>query len=123
MKYMLLIYPDFEALGGMSQAEMGAHFESYFAFNAVAAEKTTILGGESLTGADATTVVRQRDGKTVTTDGPFMETKEQIGGYYLIDAKDLDEAIEIAGMIPDAKYGAIEIRPVQVFEEGLDAES
>lgn len=122
MKYMLLIYANQETIANMGEEERANHMMSYFAFNEAASQKTTILGGEGLVGPDAATMLRVRDGKTLTTDGPFAETKEQLGGYYLIDAANLDEALEIAAMIPDAKYGAIEVRPVMVYDGGLDSE-
>jgi hypothetical protein len=72
--------------------------------------------GDALQPTTTATTVRVRDGKTLTTDGPFAETREQLGGYYLIEAKNLDEALGIAARIPSAKIGAIEVRPIRVFE-------
>ena len=73
-------------------------------------------GGDALQGVETATTVRVRDGTTETTDGPFAETKETLGGFYILDCKDLDEAIEYAAKIPGAKYGSIEVRPVMVFD-------
>jgi hypothetical protein len=76
------------------------------------------LGGNPLQPVHTATSIRSRNGKVSTTDGPFAETKEQLGGYYLIDAKDADEAISIAARIPGARHGSIEVRPVVVFDQG-----
>ena len=74
------------------------------------------MAADALQPTTTATSVRVRDGKTITTDGPFAETKEQLGGYYLLDCKDLDEALEFAAKIPGAKIGSIEVRPVMVFD-------
>ena len=102
MKYMLLIH-DVNA-GAPAPDETPAYM-------AIAQAPTTVHGAELHPPSTATTV-RVQDGRTLTTDGPFAETKEQLGGYYLIDVADLDEAIEVAGRIPAASHGAVEIRPV-----------
>lgn len=78
--------------------------------------KDIVGGGDALQGVETATTVRVRDGTTETTDGPFAETKETLGGFYILDCKDLDEAIEYAAKIPGAKYGSIEVRPVMVFD-------
>ena len=75
------------------------------------------MAGDALQPTSTATTVRIRDGKTLVTDGPFAETKEQLGGYYLVDAKDMDEALKIAERIPSARYGSIEVRPVVVWED------
>ena len=77
-----------------------------------------MVAGDALRPTSTATTVRVRDGETLMTDGPFAETKEQLGGYYLINAKDADEALAIAARIPSARYGSIEVRPVMVFDEG-----
>ena len=75
-----------------------------------------MLGGNALESVSTATTVRVREGKAQTTDGPFAETKEQLGGYYLLECKDIDEAIECAGKIPSAKLGSVEVRPVMNFD-------
>ncbi len=110
MKYMLLIY----ALPNpnMTQEEIQAEMQAYYAFEEDVRKSGAHLAGEGLHPTTAATTVRVRDGKTLTTDGPFAETHEHLGGFYLLDCKDLDEAIEMAVKIPDALIGSIEIRPV-----------
>jgi hypothetical protein len=114
MQYALLIYTDETADANASKQEQDAVMAGYFAFGEQFKEQLT--GGEALVATNAATTVRVRDGKTLTTDGPFAETKEQLGGFYLVNASDLDEAIQIATNIPGVKYGSIEVRPVMVFE-------
>ena len=116
MKYVCLIYYS-EAAESMSpeaaQAEMGA----YMAFNQTIAEDGVDGGmSEALQPTATATTVRVRDGQTLTTDGPFAETKEQLGGFYVLDCEDIDQAIKYAAMIPGAKRGCIEIRPLMVFD-------
>jgi hypothetical protein len=113
MQYALLIYGDEVADSQASQQEQEAVYAAYNAFGEQ--YKSQITGGEALLPTSSATTVRVRDGKTLTTDGPFAETKEQLGGFYLVDAKDLDEAIQIAASIPGARNGSIEVRPVMVF--------
>ena len=93
-----------------------AHFGAYMKFNEVATKNDVLRGGNALNSISTATTVRVRDGKTQTTDGPFAETKEQLGGYYLLDCKDLDEAISYAAKIPSATLGSVEIRPIMVFD-------
>jgi hypothetical protein len=118
MQYLLLIYNTEKAWEDMSEAERGKQFAAYGAFSASIAESGNGKGGNALQPVSTATTVRVRNGKTQTTDGPFAETREQLGGYYLIEAKDLDEATKIAARIPDASIGqgCVEIRPVMVFE-------
>jgi hypothetical protein len=112
MQYMLMIFSGDKAwaeFSRLSEEEQNAVSGEYFAI----AQEPGALGGEQLQGADTATTVRVEDGQTLTMDGPFAETKEALGGYYLFDAPDLDKAIEIASRIPAARMGgAIEIRPV-----------
>ena len=116
MRYVALIYGN-EAVGAaMSEAEQQAEMNAYNEFGAFAQQRGVTVGGEALLPTATATTVRVRDGKLLTTDGPFAETKEQLGGYYLFNCKNLDEAIEIASHIPGAKRGSIEIRPVMEFE-------
>ncbi len=114
MRYLLLIYQDEVARSQWNEEELAAEYQEYFAFGAET-EKRGIQTGEALMPTNSATTVRVRNGKILTTDGPFAETKEQLGGFYLFDCKDLDEAIEIAAKIPGAKHGSIEIRPVMEF--------
>ena len=113
MKYLCLIYGDEQRRMTASKEEAAAMWNAYMAFGEDIQKSGHGLGGAALEPTSATTVVRVRDGKLSTTDGPFIETKEQLGGYYLIEAKDLNEAIQIAGRIPGAKVGAIEVRPIR----------
>lgn len=115
MQYALLIYHNEAANQQMNEAEQQALMSDYYAFTSEIRERGIHLGGEALHPTTAATTVRVRDGKTLTTDGPFAETREQLGGFYLLECKDLDEAIEYAAKIPDVKNGTIEIRPVVVF--------
>jgi hypothetical protein len=99
----------------MSKEEQDQVMGAYFAFGEQYKDK--IVGGDALHPIQTATTVRVRDGKTLTTDGPFAETKEQLGGFYLVKADNLDEAIEIASHIPDAVRGSIEVRPVMEFDQ------
>ena len=114
MRYTLLIYADQTAYEKLSQEEMQELTAAYNAFGERFRDK--IKGGEALMPTTSATTVRVRDGKTLTTDGPFAETKEQLGGYYLVTCEHLDEAIQMAAQIPDAGRGSIEVRPVMEFE-------
>jgi hypothetical protein len=116
MKYVLLIYTDEKVEAAMNEAEQKANYDAYFAFTDDVRARGLYVSGEALHPINTATTVRVRDGKTLTTDGPFAETREQLGGYYVLDCKDLDEAIEAAVKIPGAKHGSIEIRPLMVFE-------
>jgi len=113
MKYIALIYGNEAAGAKMTEQERAAEYQAYDAFGKEAAK--AIVAGEALHSTHDATTVRVRDGKTLTTDGPFAETKEQLGGYYVFDCKNLDEAIALAAKIPGAKNGSIEVRPVMVF--------
>ena len=115
MKYLCLIYDDERAMGTIPKAELDAMMGEYFAFTEGIKKSGHYVGGEALKPTQTATTVRVRGGKVSTTDGPFAETKEQLGGYYLIEAKDLNDAIQVAAKIPSAKIGSIEVRPIQVF--------
>ena len=117
MRYALLIYTE-EPTQAPPEDVMQQEMAAYDAFTRELTAKGANLGGEALQGTTSATTVRVRDGQTLTTDGPFAETKEALGGYYLVEAKDLDEAIKIASMIPGAKRGSIEIRPIWELPEG-----
>jgi hypothetical protein len=108
MKYLALIYGNEEAWDALSEEEQQRVSERYMAL----AREPVTVGGDELQDPDTATTVRVRDGETLTTDGPFAETKEQLGGYYLIDCASLDEALEFAARIPAAERGAVEVRPV-----------
>ncbi len=115
MRYLCLIYLDEKAHAAMAEEEMGAMMEAY---GKEELEKAgAMLGGEALQPTDTATTVQMRDGKTLTTDGPFAETKEQLGGYFMIEAKDLDEAIAWAAKIPGAADGSVKVRPIMEFGE------
>lgn len=112
MQYMLLIYRTEQT---MSPAEREPLFQEYMNFTQDIVKAGKYKAGDPLEPASTATTVRVRNGKTLTTDGPFAETKEQLGGYYIIEASDLDEAVSIAARIPDARNGSIEVRPIRVF--------
>ena len=116
MQYLLLIYSNEKDEPRPGTPEGDAHLNAYMGFTEEVKKRNVMLGANALEGIATATTVRLRDGKTQTTDGPFAETKEQLGGYYLLDCKDLDEAIEYAGKIPSAKIGSVEIRPIMLFE-------
>jgi len=116
MKYVLLIYTDEKVEAAMSEAEQQAIYADYYTFTDDVRKRNLYVAGEALHPTSTATTVRVRDGKTLTTDGPFAETREQLGGYYVLDCKDLDEAIETAAKIPGAKHGSIEIRPLMIFD-------
>jgi len=109
MQYALLIYSAEDA-GPQEPAEFEAEMQGYFTFNEEAGER--ILGGEPLEAVATATTVRVRDGESLVTDGPFAETKEVLGGFYLLDCENIDEALMWAAKIPAAKHGSIEVRPV-----------
>ena len=112
MKYMLLIHDDEKAWGKLSDAERQKIYAEYGAFSAEVRAAGQYLAGSQLQPTSTATSVRVRDGKRLVTDGPFAETREQLGGYYLVEAKNLDEAIGLAAKVPSAKIGTIEVRPV-----------
>ena len=115
MKYMLLIHDDEKAWARLTEAERGKMYAEYGQFGQSVKASGNYLAGAQLQPTTMATSVRVRDGKRLVTDGPFAETREQLGGYYLIEAKDLDEATKIAARVPSAKSGTIEVRPVRVF--------
>ena len=111
MQYLLLIYENDAELGKMGEAAKGAMHREYGEFTQGLVKSGHMRGGAGLKPVDSATTVRVRNGKTLTTDGPFAETKEQLSGFYLVEAKDVDEAIKIASRIPSARHGSIEVRP------------
>lgn len=117
MKYLCLIYDDEKLVAGMSKTESDAFMGEYFAFTNDIRTSGHYVAGEALQPVSTATTVRVRNGKASTTDGPFAETKEQLGGFYMIEAKDLNEAIQVTTRIPSARLGSIEVRPVVDFSE------
>jgi hypothetical protein len=116
MQYLLLIYDEEKKWGSFPEAERTHLTAEYRDFTASVKKSGHFKAGDALQPTTTATSVRVRDGKTMTTDGPFAETREQLGGYYLVEARDLDEAIAIAARIPSARFGTIEIRPIRVFD-------
>ena len=112
MRYMALIYNNPELQPAPGSEEFNDLMQGYFAANAVYEKDGVLISGEPLEDVDTATCIRIRDGKTETMDGPFAETKEMLGGYYMFDVPDLDAALKYAAMIPGAKYGTVEVRPV-----------
>ena len=112
MRYLLMICTDEDSELAVSPEEAGERLAAYGAWGEEMGKKGILRGGERLRPTTDATTVRVRDGETLTSDGPFAETKEQVGGYFLVDCKDLDEAIEVAGKIPGARFGSIEVRPI-----------
>lgn len=112
MRYVMLIYSDGSAWANATPEQIAETMQEHGAFHAEATSRGVMRGGDELQPASVATCVSVRDGQVIKTDGPFIETKEQLGGYYILDCKDLDEAMEMAAKIPTAKQGTIEIRPV-----------
>jgi len=115
MRYLLLIYVDPATYEGVTEAEGQAEMAEYFALGPSVRARGIEMTGEALQPIATATTVRVRDGRPLITDGPFAETKEHLGGYYLVDVDNLDEAIAIAQRIPDVRRGSVEIRPVVDF--------
>jgi hypothetical protein len=112
MNYLLLIYANEAEFAAMDPAAMTTMTKDYTEFTKGIVQGGQFKAGDRLKPVSTASTVRVRNGKTAITDGPFAETREQLGGYYLIDAKNLDEAIAIAARIPGAKIGSIEVRPI-----------
>jgi hypothetical protein len=112
MKYLLLIYENEGAWASMPEAEQGKVYQEYKAYSQSVRASGHYLAGQALQPVSTATTVRVKSGKTLTTDGPFAETREQLGGFYMVEAKDLDEAIGLAARIPAARSGCIEVRPI-----------
>jgi len=121
MEYLLLIYHSEAEWGKMTPADEAAIYREYGQLRDEFSGKGKFLGGSQLMPTTMATTVRVRDGKRVVTDGPFAETKEQLGGYFLVNATDLDEAIAIAARIPSARSGTIEVRPLAVRGQAKQA--
>ena len=114
MRYLLLIYGDEKAWDDAGPDAMGQMMQEYDGFTKWLSASGALVAAEALEPTNQATTVRVRDDQRMTTDGPFAETKEQLGGFYLIEAANLDDAIEAASRIPGAKVGSIEIRPIVV---------
>jgi hypothetical protein len=117
MQYMLLIYGDEKARPSDLPPEVAEQeMKAWFDYTDWLRAEGVYVAGDALVETEHATTVRVQDGKTVTTDGPFAETKEQLGGYYLLECKDLDQAIAAAARCPGARYGSIEVRPIMSFD-------
>jgi hypothetical protein len=112
MRYALLIYANEQDWASQTEEQAQAQFQDYMAFTKDVVDRGIMQSGEALQPTATATTVRVRGGETLSTDGPFAETKEQLGGFYVVECKDLDEAIEVATRIPDVRGGSIEVRPV-----------
>jgi hypothetical protein len=112
MRYMLLIYGDERRPATMTPKDMEANMREWFAYTDAMKQAGAYQAGDPLQPTRTASTVRVKDGKALTTDGPFAETKEQLGGYYLIDVPNLDEALKWAGRCPGARGGSIEVRPI-----------
>ena len=117
MRYLCLIYDEEAAIEAMPKDESDAFMGEYFAFTEGIKGSGHYVAGEALHPVATATTVRIRNGKLSTTDGPFAETKEQLGGFYLVEARDLNEALQVAAKIPSARTGSIEVRPVVDFSQ------
>src|SRR5579872_5092318 len=115
MQYLLMIYANEVEYGKMDAATAQKMMEEYGSFTQSIIQSGNFKAGDRLQPTSTATTVRVREGKTLTTDGPFAETREQLGGYYLVEAKDLDAALAIAARIPGARVGSIEVRPIWVY--------
>lgn len=116
MRYLLLIYENELRYGANPEEAEYTELEAYAAFNRRIKAAGQFQVGEALQPTTTATSVRIRDGERIVTDGPFAETKEQLGGFYLVQARDLDEAIELAAQIPAARTGTVEVRPIYEIE-------
>ena len=112
MEYLLLIYDDEAQMANASEADTQAMYAAYGAYTQSIRESGNMIGGNQLVPSSAGTTVRVRNGQTLVTDGPYAETKEQLGGYYHVTAENIDEALELASRIPSARGGVIEVRPI-----------
>ena len=116
MQYLLMIYRSEAELGKMDPAARQKMSAEYGTFTQSIIQSGNFKAGDALQPSTTATTVRVREGKTLTTDGPFAETREQLAGYYLVEAKDLDTAVGLAARIPEAKEGSIEVRPVMIYK-------
>ena len=116
MKYMLLLVSNPADAPTPASDAFGPYMAEWAAYSQALAEAGAMVGGEALQGADTASTVQVRDGKRIVTDGPFIESKEVIGGYYVIDVADLDEALDWAARIPNSHFGRVEVRPVMEYD-------
>jgi hypothetical protein len=116
MRYLLLLYGDEAQWANATPEDIQRDMDAYAAFGREVTEAGAFVAGEGLEATNAATTVRIRDGETSLTDGPFAETREQLGGFYLLECSDLDEAVKWASKIPSAYSGSVEIRPVMNYE-------
>jgi hypothetical protein len=123
MRYLALIYEGTDPNAEVSDDEREASMKEYMVFTEEVVGRGIMQGGEPLQTPETATTVRVKDGRTVTTDGPFAETKEWLAGFYIFDCKDLDEATEVAAKIPAAKHGSIEVRPIMELAPEYSAQS
>ena len=112
MKYMLLIYNNEQEWDGLTESQRQGIYGEFRQFRDQITKTGQYVSGSQLQPVSSATTVKVRQGKQLLTDGPFAETREQLGGYFLIQAKDLDEAVEIAGRIPAVRFGTVEVRPL-----------
>jgi hypothetical protein len=117
MQYLFMIYTNEKEFMGLGPAALGQLSQDYAEFTKSIVQAGQFKAGDRLRPVAMASTVRVRNGKTLVTDGPFAETREQLGGYYLVEAKNLDEALAIAAKIPGAKHGSIEVRPIWVLGE------
>jgi hypothetical protein len=117
MQFLLLIYEAESIAAARTEADNASLTAEYTAFGQAIQQSGKYIAGEALRPIETATTVRVRDGETLVTDGPFAETREQLGGFYLVEATDLDDALAIAARIPSAKCGSIEVRPIWAFTE------
>ena len=118
MRYLLLIYGDENGGADMSESEQRTMMDEYFQYTEALRSAGVMQGGDALQPTSTATTVTDDGGKPLVTDGPFAETREQLGGFYLLDVENLDQAIEWAHKCPAATYGKVELRPIQEFEQG-----
>ena len=116
MRYLCLIYDEEKRLSARSPKEAESFTKEYVTFTEGIQKSGHYLGGEALQPVHTASTVRVRGGRVSTTDGPFAETKEQLGGFYLIEARDLNDAIQVASRIPSARVGSVEVRPIREFK-------
>ena len=117
MRYLCLIYDKESDIEAMSKSESEGFMGEYFAYTEGIKKSGHHLAGEALQPVQTATTLRVRNGKVSTTDGPFAETKEQLGGFYMIEARDLNDAIQVASKIPSARIGSVEVRPIMEFDQ------
>jgi hypothetical protein len=120
MKYLCLIAAE-KVMEQMTEHDAALHYEEYRQFTDDIRESGHYVGCNRLLPPDAAVTVRLRNGRALTTDGPFVETKEQLGGYFVIEAKDMNEAIQVASRIPGARFGCVEVRPIAEDQQTVDA--